>query len=48
MEEVNLRYDDLSAEEAIALVYFDENKKGMIMLFYFSLLVYLYRVHCQS
>jgi hypothetical protein len=28
MDVSELRYEDLSADEAIALVYFDENKRG--------------------
>lgn len=30
MDVSELRYEDLSADEAIALVYFDENKRGTL------------------
>lgn len=32
MDISELRYDDLSADEAIALVYYDENKRGKLIL----------------
>lgn len=31
MEESDLRYEDLASDEATALVYFDESKKGMFV-----------------
>jgi hypothetical protein len=48
MDDLDLRYEDLASDEAIALIYFDETKKGKRVYQCIFHNIFEYRIHSES